>query len=533
VYLFIFETDLMNKLKNYLPLGLALLIAISIKMVLTLAELIPFNGDEAVVALMGRHILQGERPVFFYGQAYMGSLDAWLLAAAFKVLGEKVFAIRVVQTSLYLANMITLWIMAKRFFKDKLIANIAVFIASIPPVMVTTYTTATLGGYGESIVLGNIILLFGYDVIFGEKQYSWLTWLILGLIGGFAFWVLGIAGVYILSVGLIGLWKFKFDLIKHYLLAFGGFIVGSIPWWLYNISNSWLAFSEITGGLIPAPSLIDRVFGISLFSIPALLGLRMPWSGDYFPFLFVGIGLIFYLFIFGSLLLNTRKREINSESGVLPLFSVVSLVIISLLILTRFGVDPTGRYLLPLYSILVLCSSIIISRMWKINVGMGVITLGFLMTFNVSGIWLASQEQDKLTTQFNPITSFDNSYDDQLIDFLYSQNETRGFSNYWVSFRIAFLSKEKLIFSAELPYKADLSYTARDNRYAPYIDIVDASPKVTYITTKHPVLDAQISKRFLSIGVSFDEVQIGEYHVFYNLSRVVKPSEIGFGNGDQ
>jgi hypothetical protein len=48
---------------------------------------------------MARHILQGERPLFFYGQAYLGSLDAWLVAGAFAVLGQSAAAIRLVQSA--------------------------------------------------------------------------------------------------------------------------------------------------------------------------------------------------------------------------------------------------------------------------------------------------------------------------------------------------------------------------------------------------------------------------------------------------
>ena len=62
-------------IKPHLLLTLAL--AAALKTGLVMANVIPFNADEAVVALMARHILQGERPVFFYGQAYLGSLDAW------------------------------------------------------------------------------------------------------------------------------------------------------------------------------------------------------------------------------------------------------------------------------------------------------------------------------------------------------------------------------------------------------------------------------------------------------------------------
>ncbi len=56
-------------------------VAIILKIVLLSAGVIPFNADEAVVALMARHITMGARPLFFYGQAYMGSLDAFLRRA--------------------------------------------------------------------------------------------------------------------------------------------------------------------------------------------------------------------------------------------------------------------------------------------------------------------------------------------------------------------------------------------------------------------------------------------------------------------
>ena len=70
-----------------LRLPAALLAAALFKLGLLAAGSVPFNGDEAIVALMARHILQGERPVFFYGQAYMGSLDAWLIAGLFATKG--------------------------------------------------------------------------------------------------------------------------------------------------------------------------------------------------------------------------------------------------------------------------------------------------------------------------------------------------------------------------------------------------------------------------------------------------------------
>ena len=96
-----------TRLRRLWPLVVILIGAIGLKGLLLALDAVPFNADEAVVALMARHILQGERPWFFYGQAYMGSLDAYLVAGAFRVLGERVLAIRLVQLTLFVATLLT------------------------------------------------------------------------------------------------------------------------------------------------------------------------------------------------------------------------------------------------------------------------------------------------------------------------------------------------------------------------------------------------------------------------------------------
>src|SRR3990172_8915500 len=84
-----------------LRLPVVLVIATLFKAGLWLSGVAQLNADEAVVGLMARHILQGERPTFFYGQAYLGSLDAWLVAGGFAALGQQGWGVRLVQTLLY------------------------------------------------------------------------------------------------------------------------------------------------------------------------------------------------------------------------------------------------------------------------------------------------------------------------------------------------------------------------------------------------------------------------------------------------
>ena len=54
------------------------------------------EGDEAIVGLMGRHILRGEWPLFYYMQPYMGSLEAYLVAGVFALVGSSTFALKLV-----------------------------------------------------------------------------------------------------------------------------------------------------------------------------------------------------------------------------------------------------------------------------------------------------------------------------------------------------------------------------------------------------------------------------------------------------
>ena len=135
-----------------------------------------------------------------------------------------------------------------------------------------------------------------------------------------------------------------------------------------------------------------------------------------------------------------------------------------------------------------------------------------------------------LTTQFDAVTQIDQRSLPGLMAFLRAQGETRGYTNYWVEYPLAFASQDELIFTARLPYHADLRYSSRDDRYPPYDALVSASPSAAYITAHLPELDARLRTAFARLGVSYHEAAIGDFHVFYGLSRKVTPTELGWGD---
>lgn len=518
--------------RNFLWVLGALATAAVLKWVLLSADAVPFNADEAVVGLMARHILQGERPYFFYGQAYMGSLDAWLVAGAFYWMEESVLAIRLVQTVLYLAYLVSLWVLARRFFEREAIARMAIWIAAIPTVLMTTYTTATLGGYGELLVLGNFILWLGYEVIFGKWKTSIFAWTVLGMVSGLAFWTLGLSGVYLLPVMVVGLRYFDRRRGLAYLMAAFGFLIGSSPWWVFNLTHNGAALGSLIGASIPelpATTFGQRLIGLILLGIPTLLGLRFPWSPQLAPWPGLLLMLVIYLGTALYFVWGRRRGLLRMAAGSRELLGFLVLSFCLLFLGTRFGVDATGRYFTPLNLPLVLALAAFADAAWQRRRLFGISILLVVLAFNSIETGRAAASADKITTQFDPISRFDNRHDAELIAFLEQNGETRGYSNYWVSFRLAFLSKEELIFAARLPYKANLSYTPVDSRYPAYEQRVADSPRVAYITSRHPELDDLIRQRLARLGVVFSEAQVGDYHIFYHLSRVVRPAEIGLG----
>lgn len=60
-----------------------------------------FDSDEAIFGLMARHILQGHIPTYYYGQRYLGSLDAILSAPLIHWLGNTVPILRITSVLMF------------------------------------------------------------------------------------------------------------------------------------------------------------------------------------------------------------------------------------------------------------------------------------------------------------------------------------------------------------------------------------------------------------------------------------------------
>jgi hypothetical protein len=123
------------------PLWLCFLVALVVRIWLVVHTHAVFDGDEALVGIQAERVLRGEFPVYFYGQPYMGSLEVYLIAIVFAILGPSAWTLRIEPILLSLVVVWLTWklagaladsaklpLYARRFFM-----TIAALLAAVPP----------------------------------------------------------------------------------------------------------------------------------------------------------------------------------------------------------------------------------------------------------------------------------------------------------------------------------------------------------------------------------------------------------------
>jgi 4-amino-4-deoxy-L-arabinose transferase-like glycosyltransferase len=524
---------------RYWVLGLALLVSLGGKAALLAAQAVSFNADEAVVALMAKHILQGGHPLFFYGQAYMGSLDAALVAGGFALFGPHLWVVRAVQALLYAGTMILWYKFCEEGFGSAAVARIAVLFLAIPPVFAALYTTISLGGYGEALFFGSLSMLLSLQIVRGKSTVG--RWLGLGFAAGIGFWsfplslILTAPAWVAAAAAALRLPANPSASSRRWLrLAFlsAGTVLGALPWIIGWIQIGTGALSEFGGSAIAdtlqggwGTILALRLLNFFVFGTSALFGLRPSWELRWLIPVLLPAALILHLAAAAAAAWGLRLRDAVRPARWMLAGPVVLLLLVYLF--TPFGNDPSGRYFLPL--VLVVAA---FAAEWTVRTasryGVAAYLIpAVLLIYQAAGVFdCATRNPPGVTTQFDPVAQLDQRDLPKVIDFLRLHGETRGYTNYWVSFPLAFLSGEDLIFTARLPYHENLRYTARDDRYPPYDDLVEKAGRVAYITTKNPALDSLLESTFLRLGVRYQIEQIGDFRIYYDLSRVVRPEEI-------
>lgn len=210
------------------PLWLCLLLALIIRIWLALRTHGTLDGDEALLGIQAQHILQGARPIYFYGIPYFGSLEAYVAALLFAIFGPSVAVLRTETTAFSLILVCVTWWLASLLAKAahlppyarKCFTIVAALVAALPPLYDGIVELRTGGGWIESFVLMLLLLISVHRLTsrWHEKASNRelaLRWAGVGFIVGFALWIYPLVTVSILAAALWIIIDRFAEIIKH------------------------------------------------------------------------------------------------------------------------------------------------------------------------------------------------------------------------------------------------------------------------------------------------------------------------------
>lgn len=253
---------------SYRPLLFCLLIALVLRAWLVFHTQGFIDGDEALVGIQAVHILRGELPIYFYNQPYMGSLEAYIMAAIFAIVGPSVWALRAEPILLSLVIVWLTWNLASALadtahlplHAKQWFMTIAALLAAIPPLYDTVLELHALGGYVEIFILMLLLLLSVLKLTNrraagASRRELARYWAAIGFIVGFGFWINPLIIYGILAAALwiawdcVKVWReARRSLIPAALASIPSIpacIIGLAPALYWGARNQWQNFTYI------------------------------------------------------------------------------------------------------------------------------------------------------------------------------------------------------------------------------------------------------------------------------------------------
>lgn len=516
--------------------------------------------DEAMIGLLGLRVLRGEWMAFVPAQPTLGAIEAYLLAP---VLGTTYFApavaFRMVSLALAGLYILSTALVARQAYGDRAGALAGLLAAVAPPYMIIG-SLKTWGATIETIILGNFLLVAAANVIEGprsiaptHRQIAKLA--LMGFIAGVMFWNAWLGFYYFVPVALLMIWKSRPVLthsgrtVQTAVLAIITFLVGSLPFWVFNLNHSFATFST---ALIGSPLTGDERSAILSHAwvdlLPRLVSGDPAWrvSGPR------GLAILLGLYYGGllCLLVWPLARRLFPPHGsglrwMLAAFvSVVPIVYLcsgySRNALNSWEVDATGRYVLMLHTALPIGVAALATLplpplrastragRWRT---MGARFLAASMVLLVMGL------NGLGVLRLDPVMAFDSPYYDRLpisLDPLIEALDTHNITRIWVDAGIGqvlmFQTRERIIAADYY----DSIIAGGLVRFPDALAAVEADPRAAFVV---PIMvgqtDPPLQRTLDTAGVRYTAVLVTPTLMLYIPDKRIDPWIVAPGLGYQ
>jgi len=470
--------------------------------------------DEAVTGEMALHILKGEYPLFFWGQPYMGSLEAFLASFLFHLFWPSAFFLHFTDVFIC-AFMILIINRLGHLVGGWAVGLLVAAYWSFSPLYLSVVGLLATGGHEEACILGGAFVLFALCWLAFRSPKNLLSLsLLIGVIAGISCWssLLAVPSLIAGAVCLV-IARPKLLLTRVPWIGIGGLLIGSLPFWVWQYYHNFSTFGffkgDAGGGLKYLPSHLYVVLRFSL--IQSMLGAW--WDGhsvlgSFPPLLAWGVFIIFYLPVFILslwVIVKWLQRLFRRQN---PFQEPVDFVVATFWVLilsfsaSERGADGSLRYSLVLYGPFTILLAIWLHKIFQFRKVLGSVLLVGLFGFNLF-IHYLYLEQCK-TLPYRPIDGLIMALHDRGIHYAYADNR--------ISQVLTFESREKIICA---DYSGQRNYN--------YLQAVDKAPvkEVAIITDKrlgnpYPKVMAD-SLRLL--GGSARRVDVGPFVFWYHFEE--------------
>jgi hypothetical protein len=480
-------------------LASVVLVGVAIRLALLLQWPQRLTVDETIPTLMGLHILRGEFPAFWYLIAYQGTMEAYLTALVYAAVGVSLLTGKLAVFG-FSCLLIVIAFLTGRWVAGWPGGLLSALLVALSPPLLPIYGNYAMMGYMEVVVIGSLILLLTLQLVTGqpEGRRRGRQLLVLGLLAGLGWWINPMILSYLAAAGLFLVVSVRFWSPQVVWLPLG-FFLGSLPSWIFNAKNDFWTFVLFRRGAAGDFWLgLGRVFRLSL-EIAGVRGVLV----DPVPVLSAAAGAV-YLVLLAILLWDLTRRTSGEESaGVRRRRGVLLLLLFALCHLLASSLSGqvvfTNRHLFPLYSAIPILTGLALLRLWRWSRLLAIASLLLVLLNN--GLALA-----KTAGYFEHARQVDWWRPEPLVAFLQAEGLTRVYAPERIAGRLTLQTQERIVATDPLA-----------ERYRPYLEWVDAAPRIAYVTSPRVELTpTRLEASLAAIGARYRRQDVGEFAVFYD-----------------
>jgi hypothetical protein len=476
------------------------------------------DSDEAVVGLMAIHILEGEFPIFYWGEPYCGPLESFLASILFFLLGPSRTALNLAPAVVSLCFLVAAWRFAAAAFGQR-VGLVSLLFLAVGPAFLVWHSVLARGNYIENLLFGAVLMALVVRILQAASEAArWRGLCIFAFLAGVAWWVSFQSVHFLLAGGLVLLAGLGRSLLDRRALAAVGFaLLGSLLFWIYNLQHDFASLVETGRYMAPlAWGLSLKLF--FLRKLPSILGMPMTeMARVHSPglnFALMALYLAAALAVLGVFLRrlaaggSLRAPEFSGMAVLLAFTAVASLII-----LARYNSGGVVRYFLVFYASLPILLALALVSLFPRWPTAALVAGGFVTLVNVTGSVAVADAVHPLSWKGY---SEGRAREAAVIRGLRERGIRAVFvMEYWEFFGTNFDGSENPVFA--MPRKAAIV-----NKYWPYTDYALAQEDVPYLW--HGSVD-NFRSSLRAIGARYTEEAIGPYTLFSKFRPVVSSLE--------